>query len=233
MKVNKLDWDSDFFGLRIGKADIVSDDDGKILASQADSLREGYDLVYVFAHHGLEFAAPNAKLVDIKTVYSLRDFTDCEKNSKVMVWDGKSGVTDELFHLALVSGEFSRFKIDGHFPTGSFERLYSRWIEQSVNQTMASEVFCYMVEDLPRGLITLNRKGNEGTIGLVAIHESFQHRGIGSAMMRHVIWYAREHHCDRLSVATQRENVSACKFYEKAGFLVESETDVWHWWMGK
>lgn len=231
MRVTRLDWDSDFFGLRIGRADIASEEESVMLANQANSLKESYDLIYVFASHGLAFPGYNAKLIDEKTVYTLSDLPCLGEENNVIVWNRARGMTDDLLHLALVSGQCSRFRIDDQFPEGSYERLYSRWIEQSVNHNMASEVFCYVIENAPRGLITLNRKDGTGTIGLVAIHEDFQRRGIGSAMMQHVIAYSKKKQVDKLIVATQLENRPGCKLYQKSGFKMQSVTDVWHWWL--
>lgn len=231
MEIKRLDWDSDFFGLRIGRADIVSEEESKVLASQNRALKENFDLIYVFASHGLGVPSSNAKLVDKKVEYVLSDTLQSELNHNVTLWDNDRGVTDDLLHLALVSGQYSRFKLDESLPTGSYERLYSRWIEKSVKGTFASEVFCYMVNEIPRGLVTLDIKDGVGTIGLVAIHEDYQHRGIGIAMMRHVIHYVKMKHCLKLSVVTQLDNLPACRLYEKSGFTVESITDVWHWWL--
>lgn len=231
MSVEKLVWDSDFFNLRIGRADIVSKEDHKVLVSQKEALKEDFDLVYVFSSHGLGFPAANAKLMDEKVVYALIDMSYSEPNRNVTLWDCGKGTTDDLLHLALVSGQYSRFKLDESLPTGSYERLYTRWIEQSVNGVLATEVFCYMVDEIPRGLVTLDIKNGIGVIGLVAIYEDFQHRGIGMAMMQHVIHYTWMKQCSKLSVATQLDNIPACRLYEKSGFLVESITDVWHWWL--
>lgn len=231
MNVKRLDWDSDFFGLRIGRVDIASEEESMMLASQANSLKESFDLIYIFARHGLAFHGYDAKLVDEKTVYTLSDLPCLGEENNVIVWDRARGMTNDLLHLALVSGQYSRFRLDNRFPAGSYERLYSRWIEQSVNQALATEVFCYMVEDVPRGLVTLDRKNGTGTIGLVAIHENFQHRGIGSAMLQYVIAYSKKKQVNHLVVATQLENRPACKLYEKSGFKVQSITDVWHWWL--
>jgi len=189
-------------------------------------------LVYVVTPHNISFLASNAKMVDAKVVYALSDGFCSEENQDVMLWDRTKGVTDDLLYLALVSGKYSRFKLDDGFPQGSFERLYSCWIEQSVNHTLATDVFCYMVDDIPRGLVTLDNNNGIGTIGLVSIHEGFQHRGIGSSMMRHVIHYlTRRQHGKKLSVATQLDNIPACRLYEKSGFVVESVMDYYHWWL--
>lgn len=231
MKINRLDWDSNFFGLRIGWVEIQSEKDGFFLESQRNFLKMDYDLIYVFSNHGLNFGAHEAKLVDEKIVYTLSEDFCMEDCPNVILWETEKGVTDELLHLALVSGGHSRFKLDERFPVGSYERLYSRWIEQSVSHSIASEVFCYMIDNSPKGLVTLDVTEGCGTVGLVAIHEDFQRKGIGTAMMRHVIHYAHRNQCRKLSVATQLKNFSACKLYEKSGFELESVTDVWHWWM--
>lgn len=231
MMIEKLQWDSDFFGLRIGRVEISSEEEGDFLVSQIAEVKKEYDLVYVFASHGCELYTANARLVDKKVVYSLTDATRSELCKDVVLWDVDKGVTDELLHLTLVSGEYSRFKLDDGFPQGSYERLYSRWIEQSVNHKMASDVFCYMIDKAPIGLVTLNIKNGIGSIGLVAIHEDYQHRGIGSAMMSHVIRYSVEKQVDKLNVATQLDNIPACRLYKKNGFEVNSVTDIWHWWL--
>lgn len=231
MKVRKLDWDSEFFGMRIGRAEVSTEEDAVALAGKRDILKDDYDLVYIFEDHGLGFCSPQAKLVDEKVVYTLRDASQAEFNNDIKIWDARQGVTEDLLHLALVSGKYSRFKLDKAFPKGSYERLYTRWIEQSVNRTIATEVFCYMIDNAPKGLITLERKDGVGTIGLVAIHEEWQNRGVGSLMMRHVIKCAQQSGCEQFSVATQFNNLPACKLYEKNGFIIDSVTDVWHWWM--
>ncbi len=232
MEIKRLDWDSDFFGLRIGRAEIDSAEEARALYDQRASVEDSFDLVYVVTPHNIGFPMPNAKLVDAKVVYALSDDLGSEVNKDVILWDSAKGVTDDLLHLALVSGKYSRFKLDNRFPQGSYERLYSRWIEQSVNHSLATEVFCYMHEGVPRGLVTLDNKNGFGTIGLVAIHEDFQQRGIGTAMMQHVIHYMmQQQHGEKISVATQLDNVSACRLYEKSGFAVESVMDYYHWWM--
>ena len=232
MKIDRLQWDSDFFGLRIGRAFVRSIEDSLALVSQKEALKDVYDLVYVFGEQGVEFSCVDAKLVDQKVVLALSEFPRYETDENVKLWDISKPVTDSLLYLALVSGKYSRFRLDNRFPAGSYERLYSRWIEQSVNHAMATEVFCYMVGGMPKGLVTLDLKaGDEGTVGLVAIAEDCQHRGVGTAMMRHVISYAQKQSCKKLSVATQFDNHPACRLYEKVGFKVESMTNVWHWWL--
>lgn len=231
MNITKLIWDSEFFGLRIGRVKVLTKEDCEVLTSQMSKLNKDFDLLYIFSAHGLYINVPGATLVDEKVVYKTEEPLIGEFCPHIRLWDEAIGVTNKLRHLALESGCYSRFNLDKRFPKGSYERLYSRWIEQSVNHHIASEVFCYMKDEAPRGLITLNHKNDNGVIGLVAVHEDYINLGIGSEMMQHVFKYAGEYQIHRIVVATQLKNIPGCRFYEKNGFVVESITDVWHWWL--
>ena len=230
MEVVPLHWDSDFFGLRIAKAVVASEEDIVALSQQEGDLRNRFDLVYIFSEPGLEMPFETARLVDKKAMFSLSAPKHIESNPAIRSWNSPVA-TDALISLALVSGKYSRFKLDDSFPARSYERLYTRWIEQSVNKAMATDVFCYMVDDAPRGLATLDFHDGQGVIGLVAVDEDYQHRGIGKALIKHAISYVHELQGERLSVATQMDNEPACRLYSGCGFSLESVTKIWHWWL--
>lgn len=230
MEIVPLHWDSDFFGLRIAKAVVASEEDIATLARQKVDLRNHFDLIYVFSGPSLEMPFEKAKLVDKKAVFSLSAPECYEVNPSIMSW-GSPIASDALISLALVSGKYSRFKLDESFPAGSYEKLYTRWIEQSVNKAMATDVFCYMADDAPRGLVTLDFHDGQGVIGLVAVDEDYQHRGIGKALIKHAISYVHDLQGERLSVATQMDNEPACRLYLGCGFSLESVTKIWHWWL--
>lgn len=229
MEIVPLHWDSDFFGLRIAKVAIASEEDFVALSRQKEELRRHFDLIYVFSELELEMPFENASLVDRKAVYTLTAPKSFVVDSAIKRWESPIA-SDSLVSLALVSGKYSRFKLDKNFPAGSYERLYTRWIEQSVNKSMATDVFCYMLDDAPRGLVTLDLRGGHGVIGLVAVDEDYRHRGIGTALIRHAISYVHAFHGERLSVATQMDNEPACRLYSGCGFSLESVTKIWHWW---
>lgn len=230
--VNFLEWDSTFFGLRIGKAVISTQKELEELSLIRDSLSEMYDLIYIFSNNDIESSIPGSILVDKKVVFSIEIADPSSYDSHIIEYTDKF-VSEDLLKLSLVSGEYSRYKLDKHFPPKSYERLYTRWIEQSVNHSIASEVFCYMVNGSPKGLITLKRDNNYGDIGLVATDSECRGMGIGSAMLQHVKHYLFAKGGNKLNVATQYNNKVACHLYEKAGFTVSSCTNVCHWWLNK
>ena len=230
--IHRLDWDSDFFGLRIAKVEVTTQNEVDLLQDQYVSLKNEFDLIYVFAQNQILLTAGRPQLVDQKVVYTTSILGSCNSDSHIVEYIQKT-VSEDLLNLALASGLYSRFRIDRYFPKNSYERLYTRWIEQSVAHKIASEVFCYMVDEIPRGLVTLRRDGVTGDIGLVATDEKYRGLGIGKAMMNYVKDYMFYCGCKKLSVATQLHNIAACNLYESAGFHKESLTNIWHWWLNK
>jgi len=228
--VQRLDWDSNFFGLRIAKVEVASQKEADFLQDQYIRLKNEFDLIYIFSHNqiGLKLGKPN--LADQKVIYTASISCPYTQDSHIIEYKQKT-VSEGLLNLALTSGFYSRFRLDNNFPINSYERLYTRWIEQSVAHQIATEVFCYMIADVPRGLVTLKREGGKGVIGLVATDENFRGLGIGKAMLNHVKDYMFKFGCKEVSVATQYQNKAACHFYESVGFSMESLTNIWHWWL--
>lgn len=232
MDIRKLDWDSEFFGLRIGRADIQTKEDAEELASKVGLLRNEYDLLYVFDENHVGFSVPTAKLVDEKILYT----KPCEHKQlfpEVMMYQQEKPNVS-LYHLAHVSGGYSRFKLDSKFPTGSFERLYNRWIENACPQEGTNkQIFAYLLDGVAKGMITVD-SNEEGIahIGLVAVDEDCQHCGVGTKIMSTVEEYLYQIGKIRtLEVPTQKANVDACRWYEKNGFQIKSITNIYHWWL--
>ena len=230
--VDYLDWDSSFFGLRIAKATVSSQKDFDELKDNINALKEKYDLIYIFAKGDLVKQSSNVILVDRKVVYTTKISGPYSFDTHIIEYD-KSFVSEDLRNLALGSGVYSRFKKDSNFPTNAYERLYTRWIEQSVNHQIATEVFCFMIEGSPKGLLTINRKDTTCNIGLVATSPSCQGQGIGYMMLVHAKHFVYLKGYNNLNVVTQFDNKVACHLYEKAGFTVKSSTDIFHWWLNK
>lgn len=229
--VEYLEWDSNFFNLRIGKTIVSSQLELNNLAKIQPKLCQEYDLIYIFAQKGLLAPHGNCSLVDQKTIYKTKIASVSAPIDDSIIQYEENYVTEDLLKLALVSGEYSRFRLDHRLPDDAYERLYTRWIEQSVKHKIATEIFCYTIAGKIKGVLTLNRKGSKGIIGLVATDPNSQGNGIGSALLQYVKNFCAKNGVVELTVATQLRNKAACHLYEKAGFIMESCTDIWHWWL--
>lgn len=230
MEIRTLQWDSDFFGLRIGRADIQSLDDAVELALQHYDLKYKYDLLYVFCKEGLSFDAIDAKLVDEKILYS----KNCENKDAIkdVMLYMQSEPNESLYKLALVSGGYSRFKLDERLSDGSYELLYRKWIEKACPQEGTNkQIFAYAPDGIAKGMITVDYDGDKAQIGLVAVDTECQHQGIGTKIMSTLEYYLYRKGVMTIDVATQAANRDACRWYEKNGFVKKSVTPIYHWWL--
>lgn len=226
MNLSRLNWDSDFFGLNIGKLVLSGEDD--LLKFNIDVF-VNYDMVYIFVNHGYNMPDVGANLVDCRVIYRKSIVCSVESNSNVIIFP-ENKPSQDLYALALQSGEYSRFRLDDKMPAGSYEKLYRRWIEQSVSKVMANDVLCYYYNGKIVGMVTVVVKDNVGSIGLVAVDSSCRGLGIGSALLESVDSYLFGKGVYVVEVATQLDNTKACSWYEKNGYVVDSMTDIYHWW---
>ena len=231
MEIRSLQWDSDFFGLRIGRFDLQTAEDATVLKKQQQNLKQQFDLLYIFDAYAVGFSANAAWLVDEKILYS----KPCEPRKQyeaVSFYQGASPSAD-LYRLALVSGGYSRFKLDERLPKGSYERLYNRWIENACPKEGTNKQILLFKDEqnVARGMITIDYQGELGHIGLVAVDSNAQHQGIGSKIMSTLDGYLFECGIKTLEVPTQKANTDACRWYERNGFVAQSRIPIYHWWL--
>lgn len=229
--VECLQWDSDFFGLRIGRTDIASNKRWYKLQQEVITLRKQYDLIYVFSDQKLPTETNGMHLVDTKTIYAKSIDSSTIMPATIERYQ-ESVPNDDLYRLALVSGVYSRFRLDDSLPIDSYERMYRCWMERSVDGSMADLVLVHRTDDQTDGMITLKIHDDIAHIGLVAVDEGAQGKGIGTMLIRAVEAHLQSNTTVRhLKVATQWANKPACHLYEKNGFVVEEKTNIYHWWL--
>jgi dTDP-4-amino-4,6-dideoxy-D-galactose acyltransferase len=224
--IEKLEWDSEFFGYSIGR--IVFD--GAITADKLNILRrhKGFRLVYVFSENSLPSEFSN-QLVDRKIIFQKKLST---RNGNILTtdFDLSTNSYGELIKLAYLSGRYSRFKADHNFINNEFHRLYERWIQNCLNDENL-RVLVIDKGDSLAGFITVEPIDNERSkIGLISVNENFQGRGLGSALIKMSENVSLESGHSIIQVATQFDNKTAIALYEKNGFETLSSTYIYHLW---
>lgn len=232
--IDYLKWDSDFFGFKTGLLQANKDIQ---LKDELEKCRtEKYKLIYVFDEETILLPTSilqeyNGKLVDRKVLYEMQVPNTLIANVEQTKPYSKQELTDDLLQLALVSGQYSRFKLDENFSTKVFPKMYNLWIKNSVNGKLADKVF--VVEEAQQlvGMVTLKSKMDTLHIGLIATSPDFQGKGYGKQLINRTIQTAFELGLNKIEVPTQFENKQACKFYEACGFKIKSVTNIYHFWL--
>ena len=228
--ISRLEWDTSHFGLKIGDytSTEVSYNDLQQLQSEAKS--ENYDLVYLKCNEELkrELLSDNVIHADTRVVYSQSVRRDnIIKDRHVVSWLNHE-LDTQLMSLALQSGGCSRYFRDKRMPIHVFLTLYQEWITGSLNGTLATDVLVYTENDEICGMLTYRTHTDKVVIGLLCVDHNKSGKGIGSKLMQSFLSLFPEG--TRIEVATQLENETACKFYEKNGFSKESVSNTYHLW---
>ncbi|HQO23885.1 MAG TPA: GNAT family N-acetyltransferase, partial [Spirochaetota bacterium] len=183
MKTTLLDWDSNFFGIKIAKIEADVYDNKAIKSSVQSAFSEGVELIYLIIPDVIDKKEIfHHNLIDQKVIFRKEIFTRSEQDTVIIEYHGKT-VSSRLYKIALESGKYSRFRLDPVLPYGSYERLYRIWIEKSADREIADNVLVYKEKDEILGMITVKLKDGSGEIGLLAADYKAQGKGIGSKLI--------------------------------------------------
>jgi dTDP-4-amino-4,6-dideoxy-D-galactose acyltransferase len=227
----ELAWDSDHFGLKIGRTTSCSADTPQRAADWA--LARDLDCVYLLADardaETLRSAAvAGFRMVDIRVTLSA-DVARADDEAGIRV--AVAGDVPRLSRLAARSHRNSRFYADGKFPADRCDALFAVWMERScTDRDFAGVVFVADVGGEPVAYITCAITLGVGGIGLIAVDESHRGRGLGGLLLKQAHAWFRGQGASRVQVVTQGANTTALRMYERAGFYVERVQLWFHWW---
>lgn len=139
--------------------------------------------------------------------------------------------SEDLINLAYESGNFSRFRADPNLTEMQFKTVYKTWITNSVNHTVADDVFVIAENSYLLGMITVGEKNGRGDIGLLAVSESARGKNIGTRLVKAAQYYFIQKGFEQSQVVTQQTNIPACKLYEKCGYHIEKTEYFFHIWL--
>ena len=230
--INRLDWDSRFFGKQVGKINVQKNEPLEDLLFLAK--RQGYELLYIYSGSAVQEATIGSYcLVDvgghIRFVKGCDGFSVHEATSQQEISPyTQQDLTPDLIKIAFLSGHSSRFKTDISLPAGSFERLYETWIKNSLDRRPKVSIYIYEVRSTPVALITAEWSKFNCIIGLLAVLPAFQGQGIGSKLLKHVESICMLKGILSIEIKTQLSNRGARDLYVKNCFLEQERSFLYH-----
>ncbi len=225
MKIEPLEWDTQFFGKKTG-AITIGDNEVAADFITSEAQRQGYELVYFFSKTLQSVLKKSGfEWVDTKVTFS-KDVQATEAPIELLAYSSKA--TPELVRLALQSGWKSRFNEDKKLQP-KYEELYTQWLKRSLDGEFDDVVFIYKVGDSIAGLVTIRIENDtNGKVGLFAVAESFRGQGIGKKMLQALEAWYYEKGVKTSEIATQKKNEAACKLYESMGYKISDTSYVYH-----
>ena len=234
-----LDWDTEYFGCRVGRVDATSLDPDPARHVRAWATGEKVACVYFLADAAGSASAHAAeavgfRLMDVRVTLA-RDLGAAPPPAPAASGDAIGaavpGDVSALREIARVSHRDSRFYADPRFSRDHCDGLYERWIAAACAGD-ADHVFVARAGDEAVGYLSAHLDPERtGRIGLVAVAERAQGRALGGALvMASLRWFA-DSGCERVTVVTQGRNASGLRLYERAGFTTLCVAPWFHLWV--
>lgn len=226
-KINVLEWDSSFFNLSVGKAEITKKNPCPIERIKLEKNNRYFDLVYVFSDQELDISnQPDVFLADEKVTFKKKIYPS-ETNilTDTIIYHGPPTLV--LENLATASGHCSRFKKD-HRTSARCNDLYITWLDKSLSGELADIVFTTYCNKTISGFLTLRKVLNSGRIGLFSVSKNMQRIGLGYKLIKSAEQWCLHNSLNNCEVATQKDNETACNFYKKSGYTIKDITYIYH-----
>jgi ribosomal protein S18 acetylase RimI-like enzyme len=245
MRIQQLDWDTEFFGFRVGRLiDVdrqhatacilqhVQNSGCRVVYVATETLQPDLAEHYVLTQVELELGF--ARWVEAAVGQDQRDLpfsgSPDTDTAAVSIEEYQGPADADLHKLALQAGWSSRFSLDPRFGRASFESLYAKWIQRSCSREIADVVLTASLGPVRIGFITGSLSLPKARVGLIAVDGDSRGLGVGRQLMEGFAALAFAAGCSALSVVTQAENVSAVRLYSRVGFEEVGRLHWYHIW---
>jgi dTDP-4-amino-4,6-dideoxy-D-galactose acyltransferase len=226
-----LNWDSEFFGRRIARANHKHLDDATLQELLRWCVANRIECLYFLADSDdsqtTHLAETNGFLLaDVRMTFerTLREISIVP--TSVAVRPAQEEDLEPLRAIARTAHRDTRFYFDRRFERVKCDLLYETWIEKSF-RGFAQSVLVAEVDQKPAGYITSHRRGDEAQVGLMGVAERNRGIGLGSILVQHFLSLAMREGAERATVTTQARNVRAQRLYQRSGF-VTSSCELWY-----
>lgn len=236
-----LEWDSQFFGYRIGRVEVKQI--YPQIAHDIDDWAENnsLDLVYFLSSSDHPESTQTAELFG----YHLRDIrvTLQQKLSAVdyaapkapVMRHYQNGDLEHLVDTVRTAYTQSRFYFDPHFSDEQCAELYEVWLQRSCETDYADGVVIAEYDGKAAAYVTchLDNDTKIGKIGLVGVVEAARGYGLGRHLVNYALEWFWQQGMEQVTVVTQGRNVGAQRLYQRCGFVTQSVQLWYHKWFNQ
>lgn len=227
-----LEWDSNFFGVRIGRVR-----PGHFLPNEVDAWRRENHIrcLYYLAElddtpsiHAAE--EMGFHLMDIRTTFFTTLPVQPIGLSVPAIRRARPTDLADLQAMTANSFIYSRFYHDPHFSREKCDELYAIWVEKQLNDP---KTLVWVTDDErgATGFVTvLDLDADSTSISLIGIAERARGRGLGKALVNHVLVERGRQGFTRFEVVTQAANPVAMKLYQACNLRVTLQQAWLHGW---
>lgn len=233
-----LDWDTQILGIPTAKILPSRLTVEKLNEILQDLKKQKINLVY-WASDSSDNSSQRAAadlqglLTDRKITYcmDLHNFSQSQVDLSEVESYREQLPNKELKQLAMSIAVLSRFSNDPKISYSQLDKVYTTWLENSTRRKIAQEVLVIKKHEKIIGMTTLGEKNSRGDIGLLAVDPEYRGQQIGVRLVSASQQWCIENGYKLAQVVTQKDNVAACKLYEKCGYTIDTIEYFYHFWI--
>lgn len=225
MKIEKLCWDSDFFGLNIGKVEIDIDNFNPILFKE-EANDNKFDLVYAFClQHILpidKIESAKLDLLDIQLTMSKEFIKDDYLHEPYVL---KTSLSDseliECYKIAEEISIHSRFYKESLIGSELTKRLYRKWIDNALNNSFSDGIIVTKNNGIISGIhiVKTDYQNQIGNCSLIGVNDLYKGKRLGQNLWQQAnSYWANESNIAKTKVPFSINNVGSFNFHLKMGF---------------
>jgi ribosomal protein S18 acetylase RimI-like enzyme len=234
-----LEWDTAFFGYRLGSVNGQRMDDETWSEILDWSQRQRIEGLYFLTDAGDMLSRQVAQERGF-VLHGIRVCLDrITQASPAMApphgWLLRPALAEDVPALEAIARSAytgSRFYSDPHFHREACDRMYEIWIRKSCLENFADAVFVLETEAGIVGYISCDTDPGtgEGKIPLVGLAEAWRGQGMGQYLLHHALHWFAQQQISRVNVVTDGGNIAAQRLYQKCGFRTQSIQLWFHKW---
>jgi dTDP-4-amino-4,6-dideoxy-D-galactose acyltransferase len=231
-----LEWDSNFFKKRVAKV-FINDEAFNRKKLQILLKDNNIDVCYINSKYNLQNLVFDEYLCSLSNshfVYRKKnESAENDIDKSIIDCNKKHFETykNQILDLAYLSGHKSRFKLDGNFSKDEFEKMYIEWIRNALNKKNGGGINLYVESTEIAGLVTYDFNNSIAKIGLIAVNNAFQGKGIGQKLINSFeSKFAHNKDISYFEITTQADNIAASNLYMKNKYKLNEKINISHYW---
>ncbi len=229
--IEYLEWDSLFFGIKIGKLIINDEKDFDPLVFKDYVKNNNFSLVYVFKKDRM-LSAENIfkselRLVDIQPTMSMKFDREAYKGVDYKLYNAlENKELQDSYKIAEQTAAVSRFYNEISIGSDKTKLLYRKWVDNALNQSFSDGVFLEKQLDNITGIhiIKTDLVNKIGHFTLTGVNSDYKRQGIGRKLwLQSFGYWANESDVEIVKSPFSFQNLDSLNFHLGLGFTKVDE----------
>jgi GNAT superfamily N-acetyltransferase len=231
-----LDWDSQFFGLKIGRIESLA-----YIPTKEDFLeevrREKYDLIYIFSYADLKdngfWESVGCRLTDTIVTLSMPFEAEKYRNAYGKCFNELTqsdlDACQKIAETVAPKSRFYREKLIGPELT---RKMYRQWINASLDGSFSDGLFMEKIDGKVVGIHTIKTEKTQGIFTLTGVDPGFLKQGIGRKLWNQsfAFWAAQQSNIIKVTSRFSIRNFASFNFHLAMNFnKIEQVKYIFHY----